>query len=153
MLYPQSTMTSLAVLAGLCFREVKSFVPFPRRDSKRKNTLTMSPWPHDCSADAPTCTAYIADGAPVYSKHWIQASNQGIFFKKSKGCTPLFFFFCIQSLIMLCAICQWTFLWFDCDQTFQGLSCLKCRCFLKQTSGKKWVRSISSWNFWSRKFM
>ncbi|KAL3974112.1 ELAV-like protein 1 [Sarotherodon galilaeus] len=27
----------------LCFREVKSFVPFPRRDSKRKNTLTMSP--------------------------------------------------------------------------------------------------------------
>ncbi|XP_076022337.1 mitogen-activated protein kinase 13 isoform X2 [Genypterus blacodes] len=26
----------------LCFREVKSFVPFPRRDSKRKNTLTMS---------------------------------------------------------------------------------------------------------------
>ncbi|XP_008300626.1 mitogen-activated protein kinase 13-like [Stegastes partitus] len=28
---------------GLCFREVKSFVPFPRRDSKRKNTLTMSP--------------------------------------------------------------------------------------------------------------
>lgn len=28
---------------GLCFKEVKSFVPFPRRDSKRKNTLTMSP--------------------------------------------------------------------------------------------------------------
>uniref|UniRef100_A0A7N8WP26 mitogen-activated protein kinase n=1 Tax=Mastacembelus armatus TaxID=205130 RepID=A0A7N8WP26_9TELE len=27
----------------LCFSEVKSFVPFPRRDSKRKNTLTMSP--------------------------------------------------------------------------------------------------------------
>uniref|UniRef100_A0A3Q4BJ58 mitogen-activated protein kinase n=1 Tax=Mola mola TaxID=94237 RepID=A0A3Q4BJ58_MOLML len=27
----------------LCFKEVKSFVPFPRRDSKRKNTLTMSP--------------------------------------------------------------------------------------------------------------
>ncbi|XP_019728696.1 mitogen-activated protein kinase 13 [Hippocampus comes] len=27
----------------LCFREVKSFVPFPRRDSKRKNTLTMTP--------------------------------------------------------------------------------------------------------------
>uniref|UniRef100_A0A3P9LV88 mitogen-activated protein kinase n=1 Tax=Oryzias latipes TaxID=8090 RepID=A0A3P9LV88_ORYLA len=26
----------------LCFKEVKSFVPFPRRDSKRKNTLTMS---------------------------------------------------------------------------------------------------------------
>uniref|UniRef100_A0A3Q2QLT2 mitogen-activated protein kinase n=1 Tax=Fundulus heteroclitus TaxID=8078 RepID=A0A3Q2QLT2_FUNHE len=27
----------------LCYKEVKSFVPFPRRDSKRKNTLTMSP--------------------------------------------------------------------------------------------------------------
>uniref|UniRef100_A0AAQ4RQR9 mitogen-activated protein kinase n=1 Tax=Gasterosteus aculeatus aculeatus TaxID=481459 RepID=A0AAQ4RQR9_GASAC len=27
----------------LCFKEVRSFVPFPRRDSKRKNTLTMSP--------------------------------------------------------------------------------------------------------------
>uniref|UniRef100_A0A8C6MEN1 mitogen-activated protein kinase n=1 Tax=Nothobranchius furzeri TaxID=105023 RepID=A0A8C6MEN1_NOTFU len=27
----------------LCFKEVKSFVPFPRRDSKRKNTLTMTP--------------------------------------------------------------------------------------------------------------
>uniref|UniRef100_A0A8D3BLU9 mitogen-activated protein kinase n=1 Tax=Scophthalmus maximus TaxID=52904 RepID=A0A8D3BLU9_SCOMX len=26
----------------LCFKEVKSFVPFPRRDSKRRNTLTMS---------------------------------------------------------------------------------------------------------------
>uniref|UniRef100_A0A8C5NAA6 mitogen-activated protein kinase n=1 Tax=Gouania willdenowi TaxID=441366 RepID=A0A8C5NAA6_GOUWI len=27
----------------LCYKEVDSFVPFPRRDSKRKNTLTMSP--------------------------------------------------------------------------------------------------------------
>ncbi|KAL3063788.1 hypothetical protein OYC64_000174 [Pagothenia borchgrevinki] len=27
----------------LCFKEVRSFVPFPRRDSKRKNTLTMTP--------------------------------------------------------------------------------------------------------------
>uniref|UniRef100_A0A8C2XPR9 mitogen-activated protein kinase n=1 Tax=Cyclopterus lumpus TaxID=8103 RepID=A0A8C2XPR9_CYCLU len=27
----------------LCFREVRSFVPFPRRDSKRKNSLTMCP--------------------------------------------------------------------------------------------------------------
>uniref|UniRef100_A0A3Q2FCI4 mitogen-activated protein kinase n=1 Tax=Cyprinodon variegatus TaxID=28743 RepID=A0A3Q2FCI4_CYPVA len=27
----------------LCYKEVKSFVPFPRRDSKRKNTFTMSP--------------------------------------------------------------------------------------------------------------
>uniref|UniRef100_A0A3B3YU41 mitogen-activated protein kinase n=1 Tax=Poecilia mexicana TaxID=48701 RepID=A0A3B3YU41_9TELE len=27
----------------LCYKEVNSFVPFPRRDSKRKNTLTMSP--------------------------------------------------------------------------------------------------------------
>uniref|UniRef100_A0A3B4X935 mitogen-activated protein kinase n=1 Tax=Seriola lalandi dorsalis TaxID=1841481 RepID=A0A3B4X935_SERLL len=26
----------------LCFKEVRDFVPFPRRDSKRKNTLTMS---------------------------------------------------------------------------------------------------------------
>uniref|UniRef100_A0A3B5L6F1 mitogen-activated protein kinase n=1 Tax=Xiphophorus couchianus TaxID=32473 RepID=A0A3B5L6F1_9TELE len=30
-------------LTGLCYKEVNSFVPFPRRDSKRKNTLTMSP--------------------------------------------------------------------------------------------------------------
>ncbi|CAB1329544.1 unnamed protein product [Coregonus sp. 'balchen'] len=27
----------------LSFKEVKSFVPFPRRDSKRRNTLTISP--------------------------------------------------------------------------------------------------------------
>ncbi|KTG05662.1 hypothetical protein cypCar_00029069 [Cyprinus carpio] len=26
----------------LSFKEVRSFVPFPRRDSKRRNTLTMS---------------------------------------------------------------------------------------------------------------
>uniref|UniRef100_A0A672JDC3 mitogen-activated protein kinase n=1 Tax=Salarias fasciatus TaxID=181472 RepID=A0A672JDC3_SALFA len=34
---------SLEEWKRLCFKEVKSFVPFPRRDSKRKNTLTMSP--------------------------------------------------------------------------------------------------------------
>ncbi|KAK0146280.1 Mitogen-activated protein kinase 13 [Merluccius polli] len=33
---------SLEEWKQLCFREVKSFVPFPRRDSKRRNTLTMS---------------------------------------------------------------------------------------------------------------
>lgn len=31
----------LCCLTGLSFKEVKSFVPFPRRDSKRRNTLTM----------------------------------------------------------------------------------------------------------------
>lgn len=134
MLYLQPTMTSLTVLAGLCFREVKSFVPFPRRDSKRKNTLTMSPWPHDCSADAPTGTAFITDGAPVYSKHWIQASNQCIvscciFFQKSKGCTPLFF--CIQSLIMLCTY----------------VSGLSCDLIVTKLSGVYRVWNvIASWN-------
>uniref|UniRef100_A0A3P8V3Y7 mitogen-activated protein kinase n=1 Tax=Cynoglossus semilaevis TaxID=244447 RepID=A0A3P8V3Y7_CYNSE len=34
---------SLEEWKRLCYKEVKSFVPFPRRDSKRKNTLTMSP--------------------------------------------------------------------------------------------------------------
>lgn len=34
---------SLEEWKRLCFKEVRSFVPFPRRDSKRKNTLTMSP--------------------------------------------------------------------------------------------------------------
>uniref|UniRef100_A0A8C6SYU7 mitogen-activated protein kinase n=1 Tax=Neogobius melanostomus TaxID=47308 RepID=A0A8C6SYU7_9GOBI len=34
---------SLEEWKRLCFKEVKNFVPFPRRDSKRKNTLTISP--------------------------------------------------------------------------------------------------------------
>lgn len=88
-------MTVLIVSAGLCFREVKSFVPFPRRDSKRKNTLTMSPWPHDSFADTPTCTTHIADGALVYFTHWIRSFNQGVFtcwiFEKLECYTPLFF--------------------------------------------------------------
>ncbi|KAG7274326.1 hypothetical protein CRUP_013044 [Coryphaenoides rupestris] len=33
---------SLEEWKQLCFREVRSFVPFPRRDSKRRNALTMS---------------------------------------------------------------------------------------------------------------
>uniref|UniRef100_A0A3B5BAT4 mitogen-activated protein kinase n=1 Tax=Stegastes partitus TaxID=144197 RepID=A0A3B5BAT4_9TELE len=41
--WPHSANTAPLSCPGLCFREVKSFVPFPRRDSKRKNTLTMSP--------------------------------------------------------------------------------------------------------------
>lgn len=40
--YDNATL-SLDEWKRLCFKEVKSFVPFPRRDSKRKNTLTMSP--------------------------------------------------------------------------------------------------------------
>ncbi|KPP69754.1 hypothetical protein Z043_111468 [Scleropages formosus] len=32
----------ILLLPRLSFKEVKSFVPFPRRDSKRRNTLTMS---------------------------------------------------------------------------------------------------------------
>lgn len=42
MLHMQKTNGFHLLLTGLCFKEVKSFVPFPRRDSKRKNTLTMS---------------------------------------------------------------------------------------------------------------
>ncbi|CAL8259963.1 unnamed protein product [Gadus morhua 'NCC'] len=33
---------SLEEWKQLCFKEVRSFVPFPRRDSKRRNTLTMT---------------------------------------------------------------------------------------------------------------
>lgn len=43
-MYSQRPHCCFSFLTGLCFKEVKSFVPFPRRDSKRKNTLTMSPW-------------------------------------------------------------------------------------------------------------
>lgn len=53
---------------GLCFREVRRFVPFPRRDSKRKNDLTMCPWP-DGWLPIPRPPQHIANGALVYSNH------------------------------------------------------------------------------------
>lgn len=53
----------LSAPTGLCFREVKSFVPFPRRDSKRKNILTMTAWPLECLTQMPQTAQHTANGA------------------------------------------------------------------------------------------
>ena len=90
---------------GLCFKEVKSFVPIPRRDSKRKNTLTMSPWPDEFSA---TTNTECSHPCPCTFSPWIHTVPSGLdMFRVMNESLPFFLFvMCNYFLNVNCSLCH-----------------------------------------------